>query len=262
LNEESIRGMNIKTYNNLYKDHYPRQSYEVKNKIRIILSQNFVQKCSGKKVLDIGFGTGDVLLNLSEKGADCYGIEIVKSAIENFHSNFEHDNINENIHLIIGNAENLPYLSRSFDLVICSHVLEHVKDDRKMMEEIGRVLREGGKCILLIPTSEWHTSLHYREYSITSIKSLLTNTNLDIINYRYYTSFFLKKILSLKDTPKISIPSRDNASFSLFIHLYYKLIVPLLLFISSIDDFFAKSNGTEILIILEKAQSAIVTRIK
>jgi SAM-dependent methyltransferase len=38
-----------------------------------------------------------------------------------------------------------------FDLILCSHVLEHVPDDRKAMRELYRVLKPGGTAILMVP---------------------------------------------------------------------------------------------------------------
>lgn len=39
----------------------------------------------------------------------------------------------------------------TYDLIICSHVLEHVRDDEKAMEEMKRVLKEEGKIVFLVP---------------------------------------------------------------------------------------------------------------
>ncbi len=47
----------------------------------------------------------------------------------------------------------LPFESESFDLVIASHVLEHVADDRKAVAEIRRVLKIGGQAVLQTPFS-------------------------------------------------------------------------------------------------------------
>ncbi|MBK6542184.1 MAG: class I SAM-dependent methyltransferase [Flavobacteriales bacterium] len=45
-----------------------------------------------------------------------------------------------------------------FDLIICSHVLEHVPEDRTAMRELCRVLRPGGTAILLVPMSDRPTT--------------------------------------------------------------------------------------------------------
>jgi SAM-dependent methyltransferase len=45
----------------------------------------------------------------------------------------------------------LPFGDDRFDYVLCSHVLEHVSDDRNAMREIWRVLRPGGRAILQVP---------------------------------------------------------------------------------------------------------------
>ena len=43
----------------------------------------------------------------------------------------------------------IPHATGTFDLVLCSHVLEHVPDDRKAMREICRVLKPGGRLVIL-----------------------------------------------------------------------------------------------------------------
>ncbi|MCB0766774.1 MAG: methyltransferase domain-containing protein [Flavobacteriales bacterium] len=45
----------------------------------------------------------------------------------------------------------MPFAADSFDLIMCSHVLEHVPDDRGAMKELFRVLAPGGMAILMVP---------------------------------------------------------------------------------------------------------------
>jgi SAM-dependent methyltransferase len=45
----------------------------------------------------------------------------------------------------------IQYPDETFDVIYCSHVLEHVDDDRKAMRELHRVLRTGGWAILQVP---------------------------------------------------------------------------------------------------------------
>lgn len=46
------------------------------------------------------------------------------------------------------------YSNGQFDFVICSHVLEHVDDDGKALAELRRVLKPGGRAILMVPILE------------------------------------------------------------------------------------------------------------
>ncbi|MBX2974438.1 MAG: methyltransferase domain-containing protein [Flavobacteriales bacterium] len=45
----------------------------------------------------------------------------------------------------------MPFADGSFDLILCSHVLEHVPDDHTAMKELHRVLAPGGMAILMVP---------------------------------------------------------------------------------------------------------------
>ncbi len=53
--------------------------------------------------------------------------------------------------LVQADLMDLPFPDASFDVVICSHVLEHVPDDRQSMREIRRVLADDGVGLLLVP---------------------------------------------------------------------------------------------------------------
>jgi hypothetical protein len=48
-------------------------------------------------------------------------------------------------------VERLPFADGAFDAILCSHVLEHVPDDRAAMRELRRVLRPGGLALLPVP---------------------------------------------------------------------------------------------------------------
>ena len=46
---------------------------------------------------------------------------------------------------------NLPFEADSFDFILCNHVLEHIPDDTKAMQELYRILKPGGTAILQVP---------------------------------------------------------------------------------------------------------------
>jgi len=60
---------------------------------------------------------------------------------------------------------NLDLPDSSYDLVWCSHVLEHVQEDAKAMSEFRRVLRPGGTCIIMVPI---YGDATYEDASIVS----------------------------------------------------------------------------------------------
>jgi ubiquinone/menaquinone biosynthesis C-methylase UbiE len=45
----------------------------------------------------------------------------------------------------------IPHLDHTFDIIYCSHVLEHIPDDRKAMRELWRVLKPGGWALIDVP---------------------------------------------------------------------------------------------------------------
>jgi SAM-dependent methyltransferase len=47
--------------------------------------------------------------------------------------------------------QELPFEDASYDLVFASHVLEHIRDDRRAIKEIHRILRPGGRAVLAVP---------------------------------------------------------------------------------------------------------------
>src|SRR5690606_20358399 len=48
----------------------------------------------------------------------------------------------------------IPLENNFFDLIICYHILEHIEDDKKAMEELCRVLKPSGTCIIQTPYKE------------------------------------------------------------------------------------------------------------
>ena len=55
----------------------------------------------------------------------------------------------------LGDITRLPFGDGAFDVVLCSHVLEHVPDDAQAMRELRRVLRPGGWALVLSPV-DWN----------------------------------------------------------------------------------------------------------
>jgi 2-polyprenyl-3-methyl-5-hydroxy-6-metoxy-1,4-benzoquinol methylase len=116
-----------------------------KNPIQRMLLDNFfknlVSLTKEKKVdsiLDVGCGEGFTLNRLREEGIGnkLEGIEYLNTAIELGQKMYP------NIKIKQGNIYNLSYADNSFDLVLCTEVLEHLDDPAKGLKELVRVAKK------------------------------------------------------------------------------------------------------------------------
>ncbi len=64
---------------------------------------------------------------------------------------------------------NLPFESNSFDVIFCNHVLEHIPDDAKAMQELYRVMKNGGWGVFQVP-QDLSRAKTYEDFSITDPK--------------------------------------------------------------------------------------------
>ncbi|OIO40378.1 hypothetical protein CO154_01925 [Candidatus Pacearchaeota archaeon CG_4_9_14_3_um_filter_31_7] len=162
------------------------------------------------KVLDLGCGSGELLKELKEKGFECYGVEMDKNAVEICRKN--------NLKVIQGDIqEYIKKINAKFDVIILSHVLEHLYNPSFVIREISRILADDGVFIIAIPSadslmfnlfkSKWHSidsPRHLYLFSTKTLSSLLQKYNLAIEekhNYITYTEiagtlyyFFGKKL--------------------------------------------------------------------
>tara|TARA_Y100000992_G_scaffold197266_1_gene134256 strand:- start:157 stop:780 length:624 start_codon:yes stop_codon:yes gene_type:complete len=96
-----------------------------------------VNNLTGTSVLDLGSGTGAAFDQLLDY--DTTAIDPDKKMLE----------LNSFKNKVLGSAENLPFEDNCFDNVFCSFVWRNVSDTNKALHEIYRVLRPGGKFVLL-----------------------------------------------------------------------------------------------------------------
>jgi len=118
------------------------------HRIADMLSQHLDIK--DKKVLEVGCGDGGVSVALSLRGADVIGIDLNKDRIET--SILRAKDHDVNVKFQVDNAEKLSLNDKSFDVVICNALIEHVFNPEKLASEISRVLKMGGILFLDTPS--------------------------------------------------------------------------------------------------------------
>jgi len=111
--------------------------------------ENHIAKKS--KLLDVGCGAGYSLMRATQD-LDCKAVGIDPDPGAHGVGRFVEDLVN-NVPIKQGFAEDLPFADDSFDVVYSSHVLEHVNDEVKALDEMRRVLKKNGVLIIGMPTS-------------------------------------------------------------------------------------------------------------
>jgi SAM-dependent methyltransferase len=97
------------------------------------------QDLSGLIALDVGCSAGYIIDELANSGAIAHGVDIDEGGVERAKSRFGH-----HVTFHVADAEHLPFADGSVDVVIFNHIYEHVVDPAKVVQEIYRVLAEGG----------------------------------------------------------------------------------------------------------------------
>jgi len=103
---------------------------------------------SHKKVLDVGSGNGYVLGKYAQFGAQVYGVDLTLTGVELCQRRFEYQGLRG--HFCMGNAEELPFPGSVFDCVCSMGVLHHTPNIERAMGEVFRVLKPGGRLILMV----------------------------------------------------------------------------------------------------------------
>ena len=96
------------------------------------------------KALDVGTGPGFVAFELSNKVAVSVGLDINEHMLDIAVRKAEDDN-KSNVVFVKGDALSMPFPDNVFDVVSCRRVAHHIKDKKKFIEDVWRVLKKGGK---------------------------------------------------------------------------------------------------------------------
>ena len=138
---------------------YDKKSREQKA-IRIVktLDDYFNNKNLRKlNLLDIGASTGIIDNILAKYFKNVIGTDIDKDAINFASKIFKR----KNLEFKVEDAMRLTFKANSFDIVICTHVYEHVPNVQKLFSEIYRVLKPTGVCYLAAQNKLWPIEAHH-----------------------------------------------------------------------------------------------------
>ena len=131
--------------------------------------------------------------------------------------------LNDPSSMVRMDVTNIQYADNTFDVIYCSHVLEHVVDDRRAIHELARVLKPGGWALFMVPLSERQT---IEDSSITSpaererlfgqhdhVRQYGTDLEDRLDDEFDVTVIEASQIASPEDTERMGLPARDSIFF-------------------------------------------------
>lgn len=194
----------------------------IRDKVKLI---NSYQPLKGR-ILDIGAGTGDFLLECKNQNWDILGIE----------PNDKAKGIALGKGIKFGDTiEKLE--SNSFDVITMWHVLEHVPDVEHQVAELKRLLKPSGTIIIAVPNFKSYDAKYYKEFwaaydvprhlwhfSKTAIEKLFDkqNMNLEDIKPMWFDSFYVSLLSEKYKSGKMNFISGFFIGFISNISAFFK----------------------------------------
>ena len=132
-------------------------------------------------ILEIGVGISSLLEYV--QNFECYGVDIAEKTVLTTENLFKAKGLQASF--FQANATMLPFKDNFFDVIVTSHVFEHIEQDELAIAEVARTLKPHGKFIIFVPGSmdgkssaiEWETCGHYRNYNLKEVQRLEASTH-------------------------------------------------------------------------------------
>ena len=174
----------------------------------------------GRKILDVGSGSGQFLYEMKQFGMEVYGIEPGK---------FEEKGAKKHgLKIKKSDLMSAKYPKNYFDIITINHVLEHVSDPSEIIKEIHRILKTDGSLIVGVPNfrslahkifrKNWYqfdVPRHLHNFSDKILEKKLKREGFKIEKIRY-TSRPTQFSISLKYLLKLNIGNKVTRILDLF----------------------------------------------
>ncbi len=154
-------------YDRLYRSH-PRVHEETDNSLACL--QRIAADAIGPSICDVGCGTGALLTHLRrdarEPFAEMVGVDMIAPDKP----------IGDGITFVCSCVEDLPFADKSFDTVVCTHVIEHILDFRRAIAEVRRIARR--RLIIVVPRERegiytFNPHLNFFPYSHSFLRAMI-----------------------------------------------------------------------------------------
>ena len=151
--------------------------------------------CSGE-ILEIGSGIGNISQFFINEGAQISLSDIENSYFPRLKEKFgDRKNLQGMSRLDLSDKnleKNHPEMIGRFDTIFALNVVEHISDHEQAIKNAMKMLRKGGKVVILVPAfqflfNEFDEQLdHFRRYTQKSLRTLLESSGFEVIHWQYF----------------------------------------------------------------------------
>lgn len=174
-----------------------------------------VRMTKNSTVLDIGFGAGFPLTELAMrfgKSSKVYGIDPWEAAIKRAEKKLAFYGI-DNVEIIRGVAEDIPFANESVDLITSNNGLNNVSDLNKALDECSRIMKSGGQFIQTMNLNE--TMVEFYDIMEEVLIERAMKTEIDTMKNHIYTMRRpLEEVIDLVEQKGFSVKKVINDQFS------------------------------------------------
>lgn len=138
---------------------------------------------SGKVVLDIASGSGYGTKIIAKDAKKVFGVDVDKTSVQYASENYRA----KNIEYRVGDGESIPLDDKSVDVVVTFETIEHIKDYKKFIKEMKRVLKDNGIAVVSTPNDlEFAEGNHFHlhEFQYDELVELLKK------DFKYVSPYF------------------------------------------------------------------------
>jgi len=201
--------MNLEEYRQMYELENTHWYFRGKRSLVKTLLSHVLDSKAKYKLLDVGCGTGNILVMLQEFG-EAVGVDNSPVALE-----FCRTRNLTALHQTLP-GDRLPFPDQSFDVVCAFDLLEHIDDDLSFLKEIKRVTRKNGNILLIVPAhpqlwSDHDVALHHRRrYTRKQFRDLIRDAGLAFDRITYLNSILFPVAVAYRTLRKI-LPGKSSS---------------------------------------------------
>jgi 2-polyprenyl-3-methyl-5-hydroxy-6-metoxy-1,4-benzoquinol methylase/rRNA maturation protein Nop10 len=141
------------------------------------------------KLLDVGCGTGAFLTKMRDLGWEVTGVEPDEEAVKVAQERFR-------LNILKATLEEAEFPENEFNAITMNHVIEHLPDPVGTLKECSRVLKTGGRLVVVTPNAEslgaqlfnnawrgWEVPRHFQIFSLRTLQDCVEKAGLQIVNF-------------------------------------------------------------------------------